>query len=186
MNLFSSSFVSAPDPDAFPLPLLDSRARISISHLLDHHEIWGVISKLGSFEAPVPDGYHLFFYKKYWDTLNPDLTFFIRKIFGDKAIPESINETLIAMIPKTSYLFSITQFRPISLCNTVYKIVTKLIANRLRSFLPSRISPNQNSFLPGKGTETNVIMVNETLHSMRKRKVYRVAPVELPRVLSTS
>uniref|UniRef100_A0A803LNG9 Reverse transcriptase domain-containing protein n=1 Tax=Chenopodium quinoa TaxID=63459 RepID=A0A803LNG9_CHEQI len=116
------------------------------------------------------DGYHPFFYKKFWDTINLDLTSFIRNIYEDKAIPASINKTLIAIIPKISEPTSISQFRPISPCNTVYKIVTKIIANRLRGFLPSRISPNQNSFLPGRGIKTNVIVVNEVLHSMKKRK----------------
>lgn len=77
---------------------------------------------------------------------------------------------MIALIPKIEDSSSISQFRPISLCNTVYKIITKVIANRLRGSLHKRISPNQNSFLPARGTETDVIIANEILHAMRARK----------------
>ncbi|XP_056697347.1 uncharacterized protein [Spinacia oleracea] len=113
---------------------------------------------------------HSFFYKKFWETIRGDLVPFIQSIFRKLEVPNDINETLIAIIPKHEDPSLISQFRPISLCNTVYKIITKVISNRLRSSLPKRISPNQNSFLPGRGTETNVIIANEVLHSMRARK----------------
>lgn len=125
---------------------------------------------MGSFKAPCPDGYHHFLYKKYWEVIKVDLCDFIRNIFADLCIPSNINNTQIVIIPKIQSPSSISQFRSISLCNKIYKIIAKLLANRLRVSLPSRISPNQNSFLPGRGTDTNVIIANEILHSMNARK----------------
>lgn len=85
-------------------------------------------------------------------------------------MPADLNNTFIALIPKSDTPETIRQYRPISLCNTLYKVVTKILANRLRITLPHRISPTQNSFLPGRGSETNVIIASKVVHSIHHKK----------------
>ncbi|XP_056690403.1 uncharacterized protein [Spinacia oleracea] len=87
-----------------------------------------------------------------------------------KTFPQSINDTTICIIPKTALPETIKQFRPISLCNASYKIVSKILVNRIRPLLKDIISPNQNSFLPGRGCEVNYIAASEILHSMKTKK----------------
>ena len=82
---------------------------------------------------------------------------------NDCKIPKEINHTNITLISKVKSLESIMEFRPISLC----KLVAKVLANRLKTVLPSIISKNQNAFQVGKVIIDNILMVFETLHYMK-------------------
>lgn len=82
----------------------------------------------------------------------------------------SLAETLIALIPKVESPGSFREFRPISLCNTIYKIITKVLVNRLSPMLDSIISPFQSSFIPKRGTTDNAIILQEIIYAMNKSK----------------
>lgn len=77
-------------------------------------------------------------------------------------------EILVVLIPKVDHPNSIKEFRPISLCNVTYKIITKVLVSRIRPFLNHIIGPMQSSFLPGRGTMDNVFVAQEVVHYMSK------------------
>ncbi|KAK9990873.1 hypothetical protein SO802_025858 [Lithocarpus litseifolius] len=83
---------------------------------------------------------------------------------------EYLNETLISLIPKCQSPASLNNYRPISLCNTVYKMVTKIIVGRLRPFLDKLISPIQAAFVPGRRGLDNVVIAQELIHSIDLKK----------------
>lgn len=125
---------------------------------------------LKAFKAPGPDGFHPIFFQKCWETIHKSILYMILKVFQFESIDSRLNATLICLIAKVSNSETINQYRPISLCNTSYKIITKLIVIRMRSLLPNLTSLFQSSFVPGRRASDNIIIMQEMVHTMRKKK----------------
>jgi hypothetical protein len=81
----------------------------------------------------------------------------------------ALNSTYIALILKVSNAASVSDYRPINLCNVVYKIFAKALANRLKVVLPAIISPQQSAFVPGCLILDNMLVAYEALHTMHTR-----------------
>ena len=80
-----------------------------------------------------------------------------------------INKTNVSLIPKTNQPTKMTDFRPISLCNTTYKIISKVLANRLKAILPFIISENQSAFTPDRLITDNVLAAFEFMHYLNHK-----------------
>ncbi|GLT29812.1 hypothetical protein SLA2020_046560 [Shorea laevis] len=133
-------------------------------------EIWFAIKSMKPWKAPGPDGLHAAFFQQYWDSINPKLCNEIRLVFSSGTMPESWNNSLICLIPKVQNPETISQFRPIGLCNVIYKIVTKIIVLRLRDLIGDLISPLQSSFIPGRRGTDNVFLLREFVYCFTKKK----------------
>lgn len=94
-------------------------------------------------------------------------------------MPKEVNGSLIVLIPKTSNPSAINNFRPISLCNVVYKIISKLSVAKLRPLLYKLISPCQSAFTPGRWIAENQVILQETLPSFKTRKVKGFMAIKL-------
>lgn len=85
------------------------------------------------------------------------------------AIPPTLNYTDISPIPKVPRPSSASDCRPISLCNFIYKILSKVLVNRLEVYLPNLISPFQSVFIAGQMIQDNVLVVYEVFHYLQHR-----------------
>ena len=93
--------------------------------------------------APGPDGMTALFYQKFCDIVKDDLTHMVNQFLFEGSIVSGLNDTNICRIPKTNNPNEMSQFRPISLCNVSYKIISKVLCQRLKKVLPDRISETQ-------------------------------------------
>ena len=121
-------------------------------------------------KAPRPDGMNALFYQKFWHVVGNDVTNVVLDFLNTGNMLPEINYTHIFLIPKVKSLEKMSDFRPISLCNVIYKIISKVLANRLKLILPQLISPTQSAFMLGRLITDNVLMTYETLHAMHCRK----------------
>lgn len=125
---------------------------------------------MGALKAPGPDGFQALFYQKNWDLISPSVYKVVMDVLTGKQIPDGLNETHIVLLPKTDHPEAASHFRPIGLCNVAYKIITKMIVNRLKPHLPFLISNTQASFVSGRQITDNIVIVQEVIHTMRKKQ----------------
>ena len=100
-------------------------------------------------KAPGPDGFSSTFYQSYWHIVGADVVRDVRNFFLSGYLHPQQNETHIRVIPKITGPKSVTDYRPIALCNTHYKIIAKLLTRRLKPLLPVLISNTQSAFVSG-------------------------------------
>ena len=98
------------------------------------------------------------FYQKYWDTIGEDVIKNVLNILNFNALITELNKTNIALIPKINNLTKISEFRLISLCNVSYKIMSKVLANRLKPLLSTIIFESQSAFVLGRLITDNVLV----------------------------
>lgn len=110
-------------------------------------EISQAIFQIGPLKSPGPDGFPARFYQRNWGTIKADIIGAVRRFFQTGLMPEGVNDTAIVLIPKKEQPVDLRDFRPISLCNVVYKVVSKCLVNRLRPILDDLVSVEQSAFV---------------------------------------
>ena len=133
-------------------------------------EVEKAVRDMGSFKAPGPDGFPAIFYQRCWETVGDSVVRFATLFFETGKLPEDTNDALVVLIPKVAKPESFTQFRPISLCNVLFKIITKAMVGRLKGIMKKLIGPAQSSFIPARLSADHIVVVQEAVHSMRRKK----------------
>ena len=122
---------------------------------------------MAPLKAPGPDGMPLLFYQNFWSLVGSDVTTSILYYLSSGSLPTPLNHTFITLIPKTKNPKRVIEFRPISLCNILYNIFSKVLANRLKHVLPHLIFEHQSAFVKGRLITDNIMVAFETLHYMK-------------------
>ncbi|XP_038688673.1 uncharacterized protein LOC119987842 [Tripterygium wilfordii] len=151
-------------------PALNMEQTSEIHMRFSAEEIRQALFDMAPLKAPGPDGINAGFYQRMWSVVGNSLCRFVIEFLDSGIMPSGINDTLLVLIPKVMVPEYVSQFRPISLCNLGYKLITKALTNRLQRVMPSIVSPNQSSFVPGRQITDNIIVYQEVLHSMGKKR----------------
>jgi hypothetical protein len=171
-HLFTEEVTSCPvDLENLIHPCISESENAHLCLMPTHTEIKEAVFNMQSLKSPGPDGLPPLFYKKYWHIVGNAVIKAVQNFFTSGKLLKEMNSSFIVLIPKIKNPSAINHYRPISLCNTTYKIISKLLVDRLRGVLPSLISPAQSAFIPGRWIAENQLIVQEILHSFKIRKV---------------
>lgn len=138
--------------------------------MVSNEEIREAVFSMGALKAPGPDGLHALFFQSQWETIGNTICDFVKGCFTNPRMITSINANNIVLIPKTDKPETLKRLRPISLCNTIYKVFTKIIASWIKLVLNYLISPYHCSFIPSRHGTDNIIITQEVIHSMEHMK----------------
>lgn len=132
-------------------------------------EIKRAMDGLGGMKALGPDGYNGMFFQKHWEVVKTEVCAAIEEFFLNGQLPNVINETIVALVPKIPLPESIHQIRPISSCNFLPKIISKILVLRMKSMMGHIITQNQSAFIGGKLIQDNLLVAHEIFHALKKK-----------------
>uniref|UniRef100_A0A803QN82 Reverse transcriptase domain-containing protein n=1 Tax=Cannabis sativa TaxID=3483 RepID=A0A803QN82_CANSA len=172
-DLFSSD---GSDADAISLildclgPPLDDLDFAFLDKPFTFKEVRKALFHLSGDKAPGLDGLNAYFYQKNWSTLGVDFAKAVLSCLNEGVDFSAVNTTLISLIPKKQNAHTLKDFRLISLCSTLYKVISKVLANRLKVVLDKIISPFQSAFVSGRVIFDNILIAQEIVHAISSRK----------------
>ncbi|XP_019150981.1 PREDICTED: uncharacterized protein LOC109147777 [Ipomoea nil] len=137
-------------------------------------EVKRALFSMGKDKSPGPDGMNPGFYQAFWDLIGKDVTDFVLNCLSQSSFPLELNDANIVLIPKKAAPEFVADLRPIALCNVVYKLMAKMIANRMKPLLDNIISESQSAFLPSRLISDNILIASEVGHYLRRKQLGRV------------
>ncbi|KAL2894644.1 hypothetical protein RDABS01_010553 [Bienertia sinuspersici] len=152
------------------LPKLQEEDLDILLQPFNREEVRAAVEGMKPLKAPALNGFPPIFFLKHWDIVGEEIWGAVSSFFTGGRMLKEMNKTFITLFPKVERPETISDFRPISLCNTVYKIITKCMVGRLKRVLPKLVGENQNAFVPGRQLADNCLLANEMLHLLKTRK----------------
>lgn len=135
---------------------------------VDDEKIKNVIWNSKEGTAPGPDGLTLSFFKTAWEVVRKEVILAIKHFFQMGKLSIKTNVTFINLVPKVLEANSSKDYRPISLCNLLYKFVTKIIANKLKLVVRSLVRPNQTAFIERRNIMENILVCHEVVRDFER------------------
>ncbi|XP_019163454.1 PREDICTED: uncharacterized protein LOC109159798 [Ipomoea nil] len=132
-------------------------------------EVKTALFSMAPEKAPGPDGMTPAFFQHFWPILGHDLFIFITNCVINRNLPQGLNESNIVLIPKKKMPEKVSDLRLIALCNVAYKVLAKMLANRLKEVLQSVVSMTQSAFVPDRLLTDNIIVAGEVGHYLRRK-----------------
>jgi len=149
---------------------LSFREGVGLIKIFTVEEVKVAVSDYDSYKCPGPDGISFGFSKEFWDILKDDLMRFLREFHRNGKYSKGINSTFISLIPKVDSPQHLNDFCPISLVGSMYKILAKVLANRLRSVIGSVISDSQSALIKGRQILDGILVANEIVDEAHRQK----------------
>ena len=168
-DYYSELFASS-NPNEFPdlLEAIQSKVTENMNSRLRREfqssVLYQTLKQMYLLKAPGLDGMPPLFFQQFWPTVSEVVVKIVLDFLNCGVSPLDLNDTHIMLIPKTKNPKRVTEYRPISLCNVVYKLASKTLANRLERVLTSIISDTQSAFVNGRLITNNVLVAFKTMH----------------------
>ena len=128
------------------------------------------IFEMANDKLPGLDGVPADFYKIHWEIIGPSVLHAVKRFFTTGHLLHEWNKMLLVLIPKVNPPEKVSQFRPISLCNVIYKCIAKCMVNRMKPLLPKLIADYQNAFVLGRHMDDNILISHELTHTINKQR----------------
>ncbi|XP_060964883.1 uncharacterized protein LOC133033858 [Cannabis sativa] len=170
-NLFTSSNCSMDDVIAGISSTVTPLQNDSLLQPVTQEEVKSALFQMHPDKSPRPDGMTPGFYQKCWPIVGDDVIKQVRSFFLFGRLPNGLNHTNLVLIPKKKTVTTMGDLRPIALCNVLYKVCSKVLANRLKQVLPFVISENQSAFIPGRLITDNIMISFEVMHYLKRKRV---------------
>jgi len=151
-------------------PCIDSSSHDFLLSPVSNKDIQKVVFSIENEKARGPDGYSSLFFKQAWGVVGRDFYVVVQDFVISNRLLKQINHLIIALVPKSANVSSTSDFRPISYCNMIYKVIAKILAGRFAHILSGIISPMQNAFLGGRLMSDNINLVQELLRQYNRKR----------------
>jgi Reverse transcriptase (RNA-dependent DNA polymerase) len=123
-----------------------------------------------AFGAPGQDGFSFLFYQHFFELVKPDLLVLLQKFYSNSLEEARLNHAMVCLVPKEQEAKIIQKYRPISLVDCCFKILSKVLTNRLAPFMHSLVDQSQSTFIKGRYILDNVLAANEIIHATKQAK----------------
>jgi hypothetical protein len=132
-------------------------------------EIKNAVFSMNKDGAPGPYGFGAFFFQTYWEIIKTDVFEAVLEFFQFNWIMPNFNANTVVLIPKDSNVDTIAQFRPIALTNFKFKIISKVLADRLALIMPNIVSKEQRGFIKGRTIKDYICLTSEAINLLHKK-----------------
>jgi hypothetical protein len=174
VEFFKNHFVEAswsrPQLDGVEFPTISPLQVEGLVKPFTVEEVRGVVEDSDGNKSPGPDGFNFAFLKSAWEVICGDVMGFMNEFHVNASLPKAFSSYFIALIPKILNPQALGDFRPISLLGCVYKLVAKVLTNRLSVVMDSITAKNQSAFIKGRLLVDGVLVINEVVDWVKKAK----------------
>lgn len=144
--------------------------RESLISSFTEEEVRNVVWECDDSKSPGPDGFNMGFFKACWDTVKGDIMRMMLEFHENGKLVRGLNASYIVLIPKKEGSCGIHQMRPISLIGGIYKILSKVLAARMKVVVGKIIGEVQTAFIKGRHILDGVVVLNEAIEEAKKTK----------------
>ena len=170
-ELYSSSNPNFPrDLENLISPFIEPEENKDLIHIPLLHETKQTVFDMNPLKSLGSDGMPGLFFKKFCSIVGEQVIKVVSSFFRDKRMLRELNHTYITLISKTQDACKFSQFRPISLCNFCYKVITRILVAKLRPILSMLIDPALVTFVPNRNIVENTLLAQEVVHTFSQTK----------------